>query len=364
MTTTCLPSRMQLLALLMAFGALGLSGCHSLDLYQQPFGEPIAPELEPPREKSLVSLPAYRIAPPDILSIEMLRQVPLPPYRAEPYDVLNIEVMGALPDQPIGFTYMNGRPMRIPYLVEPEGTVDLGPAYGRVRVIGMTLDEIRESITRQLRQILASPVVSVSLARSAGTQPITAEYNVGPDGTVNLGQYGSVHVAGKTIAEAKAAIEQHLSHHFDSPEVSVQVIAYLSKVYYIITEGGLGDSIVRVPITGKETVLDAISNVGGLSQLSSKEIWIARPAPSGFGCEQVLPIDYIAITRGASTDTNYQLMPGDRVFIADDDTLALTNVIGIMTGPIERAVGITSFVNSTIRGLQTLGRAYNQRSGF
>ena len=122
----------------------------------------------------------------------------------------------------------------------------------------------------------------------------------------------------------------------------------------------MGDAIVRVPITGKETVLDAISNVGGLSQLSSKRIWIARPAPSGFGCEQILPINYMAITQGASTETNYQLMPGDRVYIEGDGVLALTNVIGTMTGPVERLAGVTGLVNSTLRGLQTLGRAYNR----
>ena len=157
-------------------------------------------------------------------------------------------------------------------------------------------------------------------------------------------------------------LRKHLSQYFDSPEVAVSMLAYNSKVYYIVTEGAnLGDSIVRVPVTGKETVLDAISNVGGISQLSSKNIWIARPAPGDFGCEQILPVDYDAITRGASTGTNYQLMPGDRVFIAEDETVALTNFVNKLTAPFERVVGFTSLTASTIRNVQTLGRAYNSR---
>jgi len=362
MTTACSPIRGPLLVALAVCAALGVSGCHSIDLYEGSLYEPTPSAPEPAREKSLVSLPQYRIAPPDVLWIEMLKQVPLPPYRAEAYDMLNIEVMGTLMDQPIGFTFTHGRQVKTPYLVDPGGFVDLGPAYGKVRVIGMTIEEIRAAVEQHLKQILSYPLVSVSLARSSGTQPVTGQYNVGPDGTVNLGQYGAVHLAGMTVTEAGAAIEKHMSHYFDSPEVSVKVAAYLSKVYYIITEGaGLGDNIVRVPITGKETVLDAISNVGGLSQLSSKNMWIARPAPSGFGCEQVLPVDYMAITRGASTETNYQLMPGDRVFIAEDNLLAMTNAIGVVTGPIERLAGVSSLVTSTLRGLQTLGRSYNQR---
>ena len=71
-----------------------------------------------------------------------------------------------------------------------------------------------------------------------------------------------------------------------------------------------------MPITGNDTVLDALSAAGGLSQVSSAEIWVARPAPGGFGCQQILPVNYQAIAQGGSSATNYQIMPGDRVFIA------------------------------------------------
>jgi polysaccharide export outer membrane protein len=167
-------------------------------------------------------------------------------------------------------------------------------------------------------------------------------------------------VAGKTLAEAKAALEEHLGEYFDCPEVSIDVAAYNSKVYYVVTAGaGMGDNVLRIPVTGNETVLDAISTVGGLSQLSSKQIWIARPAPGGAGCEQILPVDWDAITRGGSTATNYQVMPGDRIFIAEDGAVALANFINKMLSPFERLVGVTSLTASTIRNLQTLGRTYN-----
>ena len=85
----------------------------------------------------------------------------------------------------------------------------------------------------------------------------------------------------------------------------------------------MGDNIRRVPITGNDTVLDALSAVNGLSQVSSAKVWVARPAPGGFGCEQILPVDYAAITHGGSTATNYQIMPGDRVFVAGDSMIAV-----------------------------------------
>ena len=110
-----------------------------------------------------------------------------------------------------------------------------------------------------------------------------------------------VPIAGKTVTEARIAIENHLKQFLDSPQVAVDVVAYNSKVYYVITQGaGLGDSVRRVPVTGNDTVLDAIGQINGLSQVSSKKMWIARPAPHQFGCQQILPIDWDGIAQGAA----------------------------------------------------------------
>ncbi len=285
----------------------------------------------------------------------MLELVPLPPYRAEVFDVLQIRANAPL-DQPIDNYYM----------VEAEGTINLGPQYGQVRVAGMTIEEIRGELDKWLHQYLADPSPTVSLARVSGAQPVTGQYFVGPNGTINLRQYGVVPIAGKTVTEARIAIEKHLRQFLDSPQVAIEVVAYNSKFYYVITQGaGLGDSVRRVPVTGSDTVLDAIGQIGGLSQLSSKKIWIARPAPHQFGCQQILPINWDGIAQGGQTATNYQLMPGDRLYIAEDELLTFTNVVSKVTAPIERIAGIASLGNSTIRSFQTMGRGYNrQRNGI
>ncbi len=351
MTNRCLLVRTPWLAVLTVGATLGLSGCHAIDFYDQSLQSPVPPGVEPARELSMVSLPPYQVEPPDVLQIEVLKLVPLPPYRAQPYDVLQVDVIGTLLGQPIN-NY---------FLVEAEGTVNLGPAYGTVRVAGMTIDEASAAVDQHLRQVLTDPVVSVQLARAAGTQPIEGQFLVGPDGTVNLRLYGSVQVAGLTIAQAKAALDEHLGQYFDSPDSAVSVLNYNSKVYYVITEGAnQGDNMVKVAATGNETVLDAISTVGGLSQLSSKEVFIARPAPGGFGCEQILPVDWEAISKGGSTATNYQILPDDRVFIVENKMIALSNMVNMVIRPFEAAVGFTSLNTSMIRNMQTTGRGYNQ----
>jgi polysaccharide export outer membrane protein len=329
----------------------GLVGCHAVDFYEPSLQRPVPPEMEPPREHSMVSLPAYKVEPPDILMIEMLKMVPLPPYRIDLFDVLQIRVVGTFPDQPIdGY-----------FLVEGEGIVTLGPAYGRIRLVGMTVEEASTVITTKLKESLANPQVSVQLAHTSGTAPVTGEYLVGPDGTVNLRQYGSLHVAGKTLMQIRLDLNRLLSQHFDSPDASVEVRQFNSKVFYVITAGGgLGDNIRRVPVTGNDTVMDALSAVNGLSQISSATVWVARPAPGGFGCEQILPVDYAAITQGASTATNYQIMPGDRVFVEADNLIALNTWMNKVISPVERLLGIVSLGSSTFRATETLGREYNR----
>ena len=248
--------------------AVCLAGCQAVvNPYDSRIEPPVPEAIAPGREKSKVSLPAYRIEPPDVISIEMLKLVPLPPYRAEVFDVLQIRA-NATPDQPMDNYYM----------VEAEGTINLGPPWGSVRVAGMTIEEIRADLGQVAPPRAQDPGPTVQLARVSGAQPVTGQYLVGPDGTVNLRQYGVVHIAGKTVIEARIAIEKHLQQFLDSPQVSVDVLAYNSKVFYIITQGaGLGDSVRRLPVTGNDKVLDAISQINGLSQVSSKKIWIARP---------------------------------------------------------------------------------------
>ncbi|MGD9128129.1 MAG: polysaccharide biosynthesis/export family protein [Planctomycetia bacterium] len=311
------------------------------------------PQVKAPVELQMRSLPAYRIEPPDLIQIEVLKLVPPSPYHIEQYDVLQVNAINTLLKYPI-----NGY-----FLVEAEGNIDLGPAYGTVRVQGMTIQEAHDVIKTKLVEVLANPEVSVQLARASGLQPITGTYLVGPDGTVNLRQYGSVYLSGKTLSEAKKILENHLRRGFlDSPEVSVDVAAYNSKVYYVITAGGaMGDNVMTLPITGNETVLDAIGRVQGLSQLSSKRMWIARPAPAGTGCEQILPIEWDAIAAGAVTDTNYQVLPGDRVYIKEDPMMAFSGYLNRIIGPFERVAGFSSLIASAVRNLQLVG--YRQTSG-
>lgn len=337
---------------------VGLAGCQSVTSGGSPDAivaaqAPGAPNGPPggivPVEKCKVSLPPYRIEPPDIVFIDAIKIVPKAPYRVSPQDVLQIRAAGTPLDQPInGF-----------FVVEPGGAVDLGPSYGKVSVAGLSLPEATEAVETQLRRTLSRPQVSLTLAQSAGEQLIAGEHLVAPDGRVNLGIYGNVYVSNMTVEEARDAIQTHLSRFLDNPRVAVDVGSYNSKVYYVITEGaGYGESISRFPVTGNETVLDALSQINGISQLASKShIWIARPVPDGSGCDQILPVRWNEVTGDGAISSNYQVLPGDRIFLASDKLYALDNTFSIIISPFQRIIGVTTLGVQTIFGIQHPGAA-------
>ena len=330
---------------------LGTSGCTAALAPRDPFpATPPGPPLEStvPRELDKVTLPRYTVAPPDILLVEGVKLVPKSPHKFEIFDVILVRVTGAYPDQPIDDAYS----------IDADGSINLGPTYGRIKVTGLTTEETEDHVRAELAQILNEVDVSISLLQSAGAQQVTGQHLVGPDGRVNLGTYGSVQVAGMTLEEVRAAVEEKLGEKLEQPEVFVDVLAYNSKVYYVVTEGaGFGDNVARLPITGNETVLDAVASLGGLSQLSSTKIWIARPAPNGVGCEQVLPVDWKDITKGASTATNYQLLPGDRLFISENKYAKFSAIAGNTLQPFERIFGAISLTTSTLNRITRFGLA-------
>jgi polysaccharide biosynthesis/export protein len=298
----------------------------------------LAPIPNFPKELSKVVLPTYTVEPPDILVIDAIHVAPPAGYLLRAGDILGINVLGTQP----------GAPITGPYRIEPGGTVDLGIPYGPVAVVNKTVEGIQKEIFDHLSQKhLQEPVVTVSLLEMAGKQQIAGQHLVGPDGTITLGSYGSVQVVGLTLAETRTAIQRHLSDKFQDPVVSVDVYAYNSKVYYVITQGaGTGDQVAKFPITGNDTVLDALANINGTTQVSSKKIWIARPVPESSELE-ILPVDWQGITAQAATGTNYQLFPGDRVFVAEDHRVAYDTNLAKTMAPLERIMGFATLSANT-----------------
>jgi polysaccharide export outer membrane protein len=221
--------------------------------------------------------------------------------------------------------------------------------------------------------------------------PIMGPHLVRPDGTIGLGAVGSIFVAGMTIEQAKLQIAQALLAARTSREptaeekekgtkplqltlknimegLKVDIAAYNSKFYYVITDGGgFGEQVIRLPCTGNEMVLDAIAQIQGLPSVASKKhIWVARATPGSHTSPQILPVDWCGIAQRGSAATNYQIYPGDRIYVNSDPFIRTDSILQKVLAPIERLMGATllgsSVVNSikfgTTSGAGTSGSAF------
>ena len=318
----------------------------------------IATACDVPRELRKVTLPDYRIEIPDILLIQAVHNL-RPPHAiihaGEPLLVQANRGVPLLPtENPVSrqFKQINGL-----YVIGTDGYLNLGPEYGKVLVAEEPLNEIQRRVEVHLKRIAPQIQVLVTLPNPANEQIVAGQHLVRMDGTVGLGIYGGVYINGMTRKEARDAIQQHLAQHIHDPRVTVDVLAYNSKKYYVVIDGGgAGEGVVTLPSTGNETVLDAIASIQGLPSVASKaDIWVARPAP---GCckDQVLPVKWNAIVQGAQTETNYQVLPGDRIYVKADKMVALDTAVSRITAPFERLLGFTILGNGTYQTLQ-VGRA-------
>ena len=83
-----------------------------------------------------------------------------------------------------------------------------------------------------------------------------------------------------------------------------------------------------------------------------------RPAPGHIGCDQVMPVDWVAITKGGSTTTNYQILPGDRIFVAEDHLIAFDTGLGKLLAPAEHVLGFTLLGTQTVQAVNRFPKGY------
>jgi polysaccharide export outer membrane protein len=225
--------------------------------------------------------------------------------------------------------------------------------------------------------IQASPAITLP------TQPLSGQHLVRPDGTINLGIYGSVFVAGLTLDQVRDVVAsvlkaRHLRRIGEDKkptgeeltvdqirlELQVDVLAYNSKVYYVITDGGgYGEQVYRISATGNETVLDALSQINGLPAVASKKkIWVARATPD-HAPPVILPVDWCGIVRDGSAETNYQIFPGDRVYVNSDPLIRTDSRLSKILSPIDRVFGSILLGSSAVNSIRNGGTGTGTGTG-
>jgi polysaccharide export outer membrane protein len=133
---------------------------------------------------------------------------------------------------------------------------------------------------------------------------------VRPDGRITVPLIKDIAVSGLTTAEAERIITGKLALEIKSPDVTVIVNQTNSKKVFII---GAVKKEGPIPYTYRMTVMEAISEAGGLTDYAKrKNIYVLRNAN---GKQQRLPFDYNAALKGQRMELNICLEAGDMLVI-------------------------------------------------
>jgi polysaccharide biosynthesis/export protein len=139
---------------------------------------------------------------------------------------------------------------------------------------------------------------------------LSSNVPVRPDGKISLPLLNDVQAAGLTPMQLADALKEKLQKFISAPQVSVIVTAVNSQRVYILGEVARPGAM---PMLGDMTVMQAISNAGGLSQFANaKGIYVLRTQN---GAQQRLAFNYKQAIKGGPGAQDIALKPGDTIVI-------------------------------------------------
>lgn len=151
-----------------------------------------------------------------------------------------------------------------------------------------------------------------------------------PDGKIALRLLGEVKVVGMTAREIAAKLQVLASRYYVDPKISVRVLAYSSKKYYVHGESRRAGAR---PYTGRDTVLDAVLASGVNSRSWTSRVTVTRPAHGEIPVRTVR-VNVDNMLRNGDWQRNILLEPNDVVFVPPTPLAWIANKVRDLLLPV------------------------------
>jgi len=138
------------------------------------------------------------------------------------------------------------------------------------------------------------------------------EARIGDDGTVTLPLVGPVKAAGLTIDQLRETLTSAYGEYIRDVQVQVYVKEYHSKEISVLGEVGRPG---LYKLTGNTTLLEVLSIVGGLKEGHADHIVVLRQPPGGEGESVNLVVDTRLLFTPEGRSLNFELQDGDVVHV-------------------------------------------------
>lgn len=148
---------------------------------------------------------------------------------------------------------------------------------------------------------------------------ISGRITVGDDGSIPLNVVGKVQVAGLTSTQIEAKLKALLEADIlTRATVSVQVVEFASKPISVV---GAVVRPGRIGATGNTTLIQAITQAGGLAAGHGRELYVLRTGRNGLSEQVAIDIDQLMVQ--GRPELNIPLAPNDLVNVPIDTPLAI-----------------------------------------
>jgi protein involved in polysaccharide export with SLBB domain len=173
------------------------------------------------------------------------------------------------------------------------------------------LATVLQQVTRSKTdyRISAADLISVTVYQDSD---MSRKVRVNANGAVTMPLIGAVKIGGMTLIEAQSAIETKLAKYLVSPQVSLFIEDYGSKLVYVMGEVQKPGSY-PIPAEKTLTVLEAISTAGGFTPIAGQDR--TRVLRNVNGASVTYTIEVKAITQQGQKDKDLVLEPNDVVYV-------------------------------------------------
>ena len=158
-------------------------------------------------------------------------------------------------------------------------------------------------------------------------QPDSDNAYVGDDGTINVPLVGNVQVAGLSAIEAAARVAKALKDggYFLDPHVTIAVTESRSQLVSVMGEVG---TVGRYPITPRTTIVELLTQAGGLRETASDTGYVLRADNSGH--VNRYPVKLNGLTDLKETLPTATLLGGDSLLVPRAEHCF---ILGMVTSP-------------------------------
>lgn len=183
-------------------------------------------------------------------------------------------------------------------------------------------------------------VISISVMRHP---EVSGEYTVNKEGKIQYGFVGDIFIVGLDKNQVKELVSQKISEYIVSPDVTVTISGYYSKVVYVIGEVASPGKIYMKgdTITVREALIEA--NLPLLSAKGSKSTLIT---PTGDGEPKIKRIDVDRLLYKGDLRENYVMKPGDTLYLPPTIMAKAMRVIQPVAAPIGTSAGTARTVTT------------------